>query len=83
MCSRCNEFISNGYKFCPECGSSLKQKECKEPSNIWEYVSSLDTQETYEKWRYAHSLLMKYQGDVNDIECFDMIKNEVNRKFKN
>ena len=83
MCNSCNEFMGR-FKFCPHCGSELKEQTQTE-ENIWTYLSSLDKPDTYEKWRYAGDIMMKYHRngkDVEDKEVFEEIKNAVQKEFK-
>ena len=83
MCSKCEEYIKIGCKFCPECGTNLINLPRKE--NIWEYVDGLYKPDTYEEWRLAHKLLMKYANKGANIEAkefLEFVKSEIKKEFK-
>jgi hypothetical protein len=83
MCSKCEEYIKTGFKFCPECGANLKNLPPVE--NIWTYIESLDKPDTYEEWRLAHKLLMKYGNKGANIEAkefLEFVKAEIKKQFK-
>ena len=86
MCGNCFNYKNLGFNYCPMCGSKLEDLESDKPTveNIWTYLSSLDTPETYEKWRYAHSLLNSASNDIdiNSIDFLNYVKMEVDREFK-
>lgn len=83
MCSKCEEYIKVGFKFCPECGADLTKLPKEE--NIWTYLDTLDKPDTYEEWRLVHKLLMKYANKDTNIESnefLEFIKTEVAKEFK-
>lgn len=59
------ESLSTPISYCPFCGNKFKTPETKKIdgvifANIIEYIKSLDTEKTYDKWRYAHDLWVDY-----------------------
>lgn len=76
---------SDPIKFCPFCGRELKVEENNSEgfTNICDYIKSLDTPETYEKWRYAYDLWIKYHDNrKNPDDYLEEIINKVGKKFK-
>ena len=82
MCSKCEEYIKVGFKFCPECGTDLTKLPKEE--NIWTYVDGLYKPDTYEEWRLAHKLLMNANEGVNieSEEFLEFVKAEIKKQFK-
>lgn len=87
MCENCKEFETK-FSFCPYCGEKLVKSETeekKEFTNIFEYLTSLDTESTYDIWRYAWSIVKKFERSGKDpynMEHFNEIVKEVEKEFK-
>lgn len=93
MCKQCKIFTEKGKYYCPEsmdhfvfcpfCGERLEFKEGKITySNIKDYIKSLDAPETYEQWRYACDLWVKYgRLGIDPDEYMDEIIEKV-EKYK-
>lgn len=93
MCNQCKIFTEKGkyycpesmdyFKYCPFCGKQLVFSELKvEHSSLVDYIKSLDKPETYDKWRYAYDLWVKYHNSgKNPDDYIDEIIDKV-EKYK-